>query len=67
MFLKCLLSCDMKLYNEQEGIIRTYLGNLLNILIDRHLKLLDDSVPSQSMFTCDIGFEPIFQKFSTTK
>ena len=67
MFLKCLSSCDLNLYKEQEDIIRTCLGNLLDILIDRHLKLLDDSVPSQPMFTCDIGLEPIFLKFSTTK
>ena len=61
MFHKRLTSCELKLYKEQEDIIRTCLGNILNILIDCHLKLLDDSVPSQPMFTCDIGLEPIFQ------
>ena len=51
MFLRvrCLSSCDLNLSTEQED---TYLGNLLNILMERHLKLLYDSVPSQPMFTC---------------
>ena len=33
--------------------MRTYLGNLLNILMERHLKLLQDSVLSRPMFTCE--------------
>ena len=40
MFLKCLSCCDLNLSTEQEDIIRICLGNLLNILIARHLKLL---------------------------
>ena len=40
MFLRCLSSCDLNLSIEQEDTMRTYLGNLLNILMERHLKLL---------------------------
>ena len=38
MFLKCLSSCDLNLSTVQEDTMRTYLGNLLNILMERHLK-----------------------------
>ena len=40
MFLRCLSSCDLNLSIEQEDTMCTYLGNLLNILMERHLKLL---------------------------
>ena len=53
MFLRCLSSCDSNLSTEQEDTIRTYLGNLLNILMERLLKLLKDSVPSWPMFACE--------------
>ena len=36
MFLRCLSSCDLNLSTEQEDTMRTYLGNLLNILMERH-------------------------------
>ena len=53
MFLRCLSSCNLNLSIEQEDTMRTYLGNLLNILMERYLKLLLDSVPSRPMFTCE--------------
>ena len=53
MFLRCLSSCDLNLSTEQKDTMRTYLGNLLNILMEHHLKLLYDSVPSRPMFTCE--------------
>ena len=53
MFLRCLSSCNLNLSTEQEDTMRTFLGNLLNILMERHLKLLYDSVPSRPMFTCE--------------
>ena len=52
MFLKSLSSCDLNLFTEQEDIIRICLGNVLNILIARHLKLLQ-SVPCRSTLTCN--------------
>ena len=33
-------SCDLNLSTEQEDTMRTYLGNLLNILMERHDGLL---------------------------
>ena len=53
MFLRCLSSCDLNLSTEQEDTMLTYLSNLLNILMECHLKLLKDSVPSWPMFTCE--------------
>ena len=46
-------SCDLNLSTEQEDTMCTYVGNLLNMLMERHLKLLEDSVPSLPMFTCE--------------
>ena len=43
----------MNLCTEQEDIIRICLGNLLNIIIDRHLKLLKESVSSRPTLTCN--------------
>ena len=51
MFLKCLSSCDLNLSTEQEDIICICLGNLLNIIIACHLKLLYKSVPSRPTLT----------------
>ena len=54
MFLRCLSSCDLNLSTEQEDTMHTHLGNLLNILMECHLKLLLDSMPSWPMFICEI-------------
>ena len=47
MFLKEESSSDLNLLTEQEDSIRIHFGNLLNIVIDRHLKLLYFKVPNR--------------------
>ena len=53
MFLRCLSGCALNLSTEQEDTKRTYLGNLLNIIMERHLKLLNDGVSNRPIFTCE--------------